>query len=95
MKATLITRFRDVAPNGDILEMIVWRVPQTVPPCVHDFKYRLVYIVNGTRVIGYDNERGKGDHVHFSDEETAYAFISVDQLIEDFIVEVERWKREH
>ncbi|MBU2738219.1 hypothetical protein HJG40_05320 [Acidithiobacillus sp. ATCC 19703] len=95
MKATLITHFRDVAPNSDLLEMVVWRVPQPVPPCEHDFKYSLVYVANGTRVIGYDNERGKGDHVHFAGEESAYAFISVDQLVEDFIAEVERWKREH
>lgn len=62
MKADLITSFKEVAPNGDLMELVVWRVPKPVPPCAHDFKYRLVYVVNGTRVIGYDNERGKGDH---------------------------------
>lgn len=50
------------AEAGDLMEMVVWRVPKPVPPCGHCFKYRLVYVVNGTRVIGYDNERGKGDH---------------------------------
>ncbi|MBU2722092.1 hypothetical protein HF568_02355, partial [Acidithiobacillus ferridurans] len=47
MKATLITSFKDVAPNGDLMEMVVWRVPKPVPPCGHSFKYRLVYVVNG------------------------------------------------
>ena len=42
MKATLITSFKDVAPNGDLMEMVVWRVPKPVPPCGHCFKYRLV-----------------------------------------------------
>jgi len=37
-------------------------VPTPVPPTTHGFKYRLVYIVNGVRVVGFDNERGKGDH---------------------------------
>ena len=52
-------------------------------------------VVNGTRVIGYDNERGKGDHRHVTGEENEYTFTSVDQLIEDFIAEVEQWKCEH
>jgi hypothetical protein len=26
--------------------------------------YRLALVVDGERVIGYDNERGKGDHKH-------------------------------
>ena len=95
MKATLITSFKDVAPNGDLMELVVWRVPNPVPPCGHCFKYRLVYVVNGTRVIGYDNERGKGDHRHVTGEENEYTFTSVDQLIEDFIAEVEQWKCEH
>ncbi|WP_041651016.1 toxin-antitoxin system TumE family protein [Acidithiobacillus ferrivorans] len=95
MKAILITSFKDVAPNGNLMEMVVWRVPKPVPPCGHCFKYRLVYVVNGTRVIGYDNERGKGDHRHVTGEENEYTFTSVDQLIEDFIAEVEQWKCEH
>ena len=94
MKAVLITSFKDVSPNGDLMELVVWRVSKPVPPCAHDFKYRLVYVVNGTRVISYDNERGKGDHRHGGGE-NEYTFTGVDQLIEDFIAEVEQWKNEH
>jgi hypothetical protein len=36
----------------------------SAPPCGHPFKYRLVLIVEGRRAIGFDNERGKGDHRH-------------------------------
>ncbi|MFM8445155.1 MAG: DUF6516 family protein [Methylococcus sp.] len=57
--------FRDVTDKGHLIEMVVWRVPQPVPPSVHPYKYRLVYIVEGIRVVGFDNERGKGDHCHF------------------------------
>ena len=95
MKAALITSFKDVAPNGDLMEMVVWHVPEPVPPCGHFFNYRLVYVVNGTRVIGYDNERGKGDHRHVGSGENEYTFTGVDQLIEDFITEVKQWKNEH
>jgi hypothetical protein len=34
--------------------------------------------------VGYDNERGKGDHRHFRGAETAYAFTSVEKLVADF-----------
>lgn len=47
MKAELITRFRDIAEDGTGLEMVVWRVPDPVPPSEHRFKYRLVYVVAG------------------------------------------------
>lgn len=38
----------------------------------------------GLRQIGYDNERGKGDHRHGLDGGLPYGFTSVDRLIEDF-----------
>lgn len=90
MKAELIHRFRDVTPEGAIIEMVVWRTPEPVPPTTHGFKYRLVYVVNGERVIGFDNERGKGDHCHIDGGEQPYTFTTVDQLVEDFIALVEQ-----
>jgi len=35
-------------------------------------------------LVGYDNERGKGDHRHFRAAETAYEFRAVERLVEDF-----------
>jgi hypothetical protein len=95
MKAELITRFKDIAPTGDIIEMVVWHVPDPVPPTTHRYKYRLVYIVDGERVIGFDNERGKGDHRHWAESEYPYDFTSIDTLIEDFLAEVDKWKSAH
>lgn len=95
MKADLITRFRNVSEDGTGIEMIVWRVPEPVPPSEHQYKYRLVYLEDGSRVVGFDNERGKGDHKHVGDKELPYVFATVDRLINDFIEEVERWKQEH
>ena len=89
MKATLITRFKDITPEGDVIELVVWRVPEPVPPSEHGFKYRAAYAVGGVRVVGFDNERGKGDHCHLQGRERAYQFTSVEQLVEDFIAAVE------
>ena len=35
-------------------------------------------------MVGFDNERGKGDHCHMRGAERSYNFSSVEQLIEDF-----------
>ncbi len=36
------------------------------------------------------NERGKGDHIHLDGEEYPYRFTTLDQLIEDFMSEIEK-----
>lgn len=89
MKADLIHQFRDVTDDGHIIEMVVWRVPVPVEPTTHGLKYRLAYIVNSQRIVGFDNERGKGDHCHLDGQEHPYTFVSLEQLIEDFIREVD------
>lgn len=71
-----------------LMEATIWRVPTPVPPSGHDLKYSLVYIVDGQRVVGYDNERGKGDHRHIGGREESYAFTTVEQLINDFLADV-------
>lgn len=38
--------------------------------------------------MGYDNERGKGDHRHYADREEVYAFTSVERLAADFEADV-------
>jgi hypothetical protein len=89
MVAQLITSIKNVNPDGSILEVVIWKVPKPVPPTEHGYKYRAVYVVDGVRIVGFDNERGKGDHCHIDGKELPYAFIGVDQLLEDFIAAVE------
>jgi hypothetical protein len=88
MPAQLITRFKDITAEGAILELVIWKVPEPVPPIDHGYKYRAVYVVDGIRIVGFDNERGKGDHCHLDGKEVPYTFQGVDQLIEDFIAAV-------
>lgn len=41
--------------------------------------------------VRYDNERRKGDHRHVGDREEEYVFATIEQLLEDFRSDVERW----
>ena len=88
MNAELIIRYRQVYADGAIAEAVVWRVPSPVSPSNHNIKYRLFYGRSGERLIGYDNERGKGDHRHLAGREETYIFVSIDQLMMDFIADI-------
>ena len=94
MKAERVIRERIVFGDGAILEMKVWRVPVQVPGSRHMLKYSLFYGRPGERLIGYDNERGKGDHRHDGEREEAYAFVSIEQMLLDFQADVERLRGE-
>lgn len=90
MQAELIHRAKSVFPDGSIVEMVIWRVPHPVPGSSHSYKYRLFYGRNGNRLVGFDNERGKGDHCHLDGAEQPYCFVDVDKLVADFLLEVRR-----
>ena len=47
------------------------------------------------RVVGYDNERGKGAHKHHREVETRYQFESVENMVADFLADAERARGEH
>jgi hypothetical protein len=90
MKATLLFEDRMVYPDGTLLEMRIWRLPERDAERPHGLKYSLFYGRDGERIIGYDNERGKGDHRHYRDLEEPYAFSTADRLVADFLDDVER-----
>lgn len=88
MKAELLFHQRIDYDDGAIVEMVLWRVSSPVPPSTHSLKYRLFYGRAGVRQVGYDNERGKGDHRHFQGAEATYAFTTVEKLMADFWADV-------
>lgn len=89
MKAELVIRERIVFGDGAIIDIKIWRVPVHVPGSRHMLKYSLFYGTPGTRLVGYDNERGKGDHRHYGQREEAYTFVSIEQMLLDFQDDVE------
>ena len=88
MNADLLFQQRIDYDDGAIVEMVFWRVPLPVPPTAHGLKYSLYFGRPGVREVGYDNERGKGDHRHFHGIGTVYVFSTVERLTADFWADV-------
>jgi hypothetical protein len=94
MKARLAFHDKQVLRDGAIVEMKIWEVPEAVPGSRHRLKYSLFYGQPGQRLIGYDNERGRGDHRHVEGKQLPYTFTTPEQLIEDFLADVRRLRGE-
>jgi hypothetical protein len=88
MKAVLAYHDKQVLPDGMIVEMKIWEVPEPVAGSSHLLKYS--YGREGERLVCYDNERGKGDHRHVAGKEELYSFTTVEKLIDDFKSDVRR-----
>jgi len=92
MKAMAICpRVREYHADGSFVEIVVWHLDEPVAPCGHCYKYRLVYVKDDARVVGYDNERGKGDHRHIDGVELPYTFTTPEQLLADFRNDIALW----
>lgn len=91
MRAAPIAALKEVREDGSIVEVVVWQVPESVPPSTHTYKYRLYFGKDGLCRIRYDNERGKGDHKHLGEMELDYIFESLEKLLADFRRDVENW----
>ena len=94
MKARLRYSFKQSYDDGAALEMVLWEVPRPVAGSEHPYKYRLYYGYPGRRMVGYDNDAGKGDHRHLEGMESDYVFISVEKLVEDFLADVKARRAE-
>ena len=85
-----IIRYKKVQ-SGRIIEVVIWYLDKPLPGCMHPYKYRLFYgTADGSCIVRYDNERGKGDHRHCGETEESYLFTTLAKLIEDFEADTER-----
>lgn len=82
MKAQRIFYHKEMMLGG-VIEMVIWQLPEPTAERPHGLKYRLVYAVGDVRMVGYDNETGKGDHKHLGKRELPYRFVDVDTLVAD------------
>jgi len=92
-QAELLLREHLVLSERAFVEIVVWRLPTPSRASRHGFKYRLAYVANGRCVLRFDNEAGKGDHLHVEEAEVPYAFTDLETLQSDFWQAVRRRRR--
>ena len=95
MDAVEVFQFKETDDQGFITEAVAWLVPEPVPGSRHRYKYRFYFGRDGERLLGYDNERGKGDHRHLGKREFPYDFRDISTLIADFERDKDEWKNKH
>jgi hypothetical protein len=86
MKAKEYANQKIKLPDGSLVSVVIWLLPESSAERPHGYKYRLNYCTaNGAIFVRYDNETGKGDHKHFADrKEEPYMFRDIDTLLSDF-----------
>ncbi|WP_306532642.1 DUF6516 family protein [Geobacter sp.] len=93
--AKLLHKRKHTYPDGTVVEMTIWQLPKPTTERPHGLKYSLhCGYADGTLIVRYDNEQGKGDHRHFRGTEEPYHFVDIDTLISDFIRDIQEGKRE-
>ena len=90
MKARLrfhqkITLIRSASLEVAIAEIKVLEVPQSAH-YPEGLKYSLFLVLkeDGQVLLGFDNHKPKGPHMHLGKEERPYDFTSMEQMVEDF-----------
>ena len=93
-EAKLIYHNKHTFQDGAIQEMVLWKLPEKSPERPHGLKYSLFYgLSDGTCLVRYDNELGKGDHRHIGGTEESYTFTDVDTLVGDFLSDIGKVRR--
>jgi hypothetical protein len=94
MKVSLVLRERFDLADDAFVEIAIWSLPRKLSGSAHRFKYRLALMFEGTCVLRYDNEAGKGDHKHIGKRESSYAFSDIETLQVDFWTDVDIWLKQ-
>lgn len=94
--AKALFEHKETAANGDIIEIHVFEVLKTGKQ-PEGVSYRMVFIRNGKRIIGYDNFEahafeGGSHHKHIGDGILPYEYVDYWKAIEDFYADVEKWR---
>ena len=83
-KATLVINEKITQNDGSVIQVVVWDLPVPLKGSRHRYKYRLYFGKNGVCLVRFDNEQGKGDHMHINGIESQYHFTDISRLMGDF-----------
>jgi hypothetical protein len=72
-----------VSGQGAVAELKVWSVPKS-KDYPEGRKFSLFLVSAGEVVVGMDNHKPKGPHLHLGDRELPYFFTGIEALIRDF-----------
>jgi hypothetical protein len=81
-RATLVIDREITLEDGSIVQAVVWELPIPLKGSPHRYKYRLYYGNQGECLVRFDNEQGKGDHIHIRGvDEAPYVFQDIPTLL--------------
>ena len=66
-----------------IAEIRIWRIPRSLH-YPEGRKFSLFLVCDGKTVVGMDNHRPKGPHLHLGEGETVYKYRGDERLVSDF-----------
>lgn len=89
-RATLVIDRKLTLEDGSVLQTVVWDLPIPLKGSPHRYKYRLYFGIQGRCLVRFDNEQGKGDHMHIMGVEVPYIFRDIPTLLSDFREEIQR-----
>lgn len=88
VKAEILFREKRIVTNrmtGDIAfaEIKVWNVPRSAYYPTGR-KFSLFLVSGGTTLVGIDNHKPKGPHLHLGDREVPFEYLTDEKLLADF-----------
>lgn len=94
MRAVLLVKEKMTEPDGSVIEVVVWKVPEDRRH-PEGLRYRMAFISSEYKrpVVLYDNHHPKGHHKHIEGRENAYSFAGLERLMVDFYQDIDDWKR--
>ena len=88
MKAELLFHEKRILHNKStdqiaVAEQRIWKIPKS-KPYPSGVKYSLFLVVEGEVLVGMDNHKPKGPHLHLGSREVPYVYIDEENLLKDF-----------
>lgn len=66
-----------------VAELKIWKIPKS-KDYPNGIKYSLFLVSEGSVIIGFDNHKPKGPHLHLGDKELPYEYKGEVLLVNDF-----------